>query len=391
MASKRDAGGDVAGCLAVLEQRAPRPLSIAEMAHLAGLEPYDRKQLRAGLEAAVASGRLRRIGKTRYQWRRDGERAATARPARERRAAADVEGRYARVRAGFGFVEVLGPAGRAYARDILIPAGMEGGALHGDRVRVEVLRRDRRSQRATGRVVAVLERLHDAIIGTLERHRQGWLAVPFDERLPVVALTGAAQPAAADAGLVARIRLVAPPPGFVGVCGVLERVLGPGDDPDVQFQAIASEHGLRVDFPEAVARAAEQLPEDPADGDLAGRDDLRHLPFVTIDGETARDFDDAVCLADAPGGGRTLWVAIADVAHYVRPGSALDAEAAARGTSVYFPDRAIPMLPARLSSGLCSLNPGRDRLVLAAELAYDRHGRRTGLRCTRAVIRSRAA
>ena len=392
MGRRREEDGDVASCLTLLEQRAPRPLSIPELARLLALEHYDRRAIRAGLEAAVARGALRRIGKTRYQWQRDGERAAErpARPPRVRPAGATFEGRYARVRAGFGFVEVLGPAGRQFARDILIPVGQDGGALHGDRVRVEVVRRDRRTQRATGRVTAVLERLHEEIIGTLERHRQSWLALPFDERLPVVTLVGTPQPAAADAGLVARVRLVPPPAGFVGACGALAEVLGPGDDPEVQFQAIASEHGLRVAFPPEVTAEAERLPVDPHDADGVGRHDLRHLPFVTIDGESARDFDDAVCLEERPDGGATLWVAIADVAHYVRPGSALDAEAAARGTSVYFPDRAIPMLPARLSTQLCSLNPDRDRLVLVAELGYDRRGQRDRFACRPGVIRSRA-
>ena len=113
-------------------------------------------------------------------------------------------------------------------------------------------------------------------------------------------------------------------------------------------------------------------------------------PFVTIDGETARDFDDAVCLEDNADGGFGLRVAIADVSHYVKPGSALDAEAALRGTSVYFPDRAIPMLPERLSNELCSLKPGRDRAVLVADMEYDGQGRRTATRLFRAAIRSQA-
>ncbi|MBI3782588.1 MAG: RNB domain-containing ribonuclease, partial [Deltaproteobacteria bacterium] len=114
------------------------------------------------------------------------------------------------------------------------------------------------------------------------------------------------------------------------------------------------------------------------------------MPFVTIDGETARDFDDAVCLETLPGGGCRLWVAIADVSHYVTPGSALDFEAAQRGTSVYFPDRAIPMLPPQLSSTLCSLNPQRDRLVLVAEMDYDSAAQRQASRFYRGVIRSQA-
>ncbi|MBX3026854.1 ribonuclease R [bacterium] len=387
-------GDDVAACLALLEQRAPRPLSIPEMTALLSLDRYDRKRLRAALEAGVAAQRLRRIGKTRYQWRRESaRREAAGRPAgarRGRRDASALEGRYLRVRAGFGFVEIAAPAAAARPRDVLIPAGLEGLALHGDRVRIEIVRRDRRSQRATGRVTAVLERRHDEIIGTLERRQQRWFAVPLDERLPVVELSGAPSPRREDAGLVARVRLTPPPRGAAGVRGVLDRVLGPGDDPEVQFLAIAGEHGLRIAFPPAAAAEAERLPEDPRPQDLRARADLRALPFVTIDGETARDFDDAVCLEERPDGGGTLWVAIADVAHYVPPDSALDREAAARGTSVYFPDRAIPMLPARLSSGLCSLQPDRDRLVLAAEMPLDAHGRRRGLTCRRAVIRSRA-
>lgn len=386
------AGDDpVAACLAVLEQRAPRPLTIVELARLAALPGYDRKALRAALEAAVAARRLRRIGKTRYQWRREAE--SGERPARRGRATPGaIEGRYVRVRAGFGFVEpVAGSAGQG--RDVLVPAGMEGAALHGDRVRVEVVRRDHRAGRVVGRVTAVVEATHSEVIGILERRGSRWLVVPLDDRLPWVELHGAPRPRPADAGLVARARLVRPaspasPGGAAGA--VLDRVLGPPDDPEVQFLAIAAEHGLRVAHAPAALAEAEALPADPSDADVRARADLRHLPFVTIDGETARDFDDAVCLEERPDGGLCLWVAIADVAHYVRPGSALDAEAAARGTSVYFPDRAIPMLPARLSSELCSLMPERDRLALVAELHYDAGGRRRALRCQRAVIRSRA-
>ena len=197
-------------------------------------------------------------------------------------------------------------------------------------------------------------------------------------------------PPAEQEGLVALVRPAGGPTGEGMPAGRVERILGDPDDPDVQFLCIAYEHGLRTEFPPAAAAEAETLPSDPGAADIAGRRDLRALAFVTIDGETARDFDDAVCLQPEPDGGVRLWVAIADVSHYVRPGSALDAEAAARGTSVYFPDRAIPMLPARLSTELCSLNPQRDRLVLVAELRYDRAGVRRAADVYRAVIRSRA-
>jgi ribonuclease R len=379
----------LAAYLELLERKAPRPLTIAEMARLLGIERFAPKLVRSGLERAVERGRLRRIGKTRYQWRRDdGAPARRDSAGRAPRSAATIGGRYTRVRAGYGFVEALGRPREAFGRDILVPAGMEGAARHGDEVLVEIVRRDPQRRRAVGRVVRVTERVHESVIGTLERHGAGWVLVPLNDLDPPLAIAGT-RPAKDHAGLVALVRPQAGE-GRRPPSGTIERVLGPPDATDVQFLAIAYEHGLRTAFPDDTAAEAAALPDDPAPRDMAARRDLRALPFVTIDGETARDFDDAVALAAEPHGGVRLWVAIADVAHYVRPGSALDREAAARGTSVYFPDRAVPMLPPQLSTMLCSLNPGRDRLVLVAELAYDRRGRRRSTDVYRAVIRSQA-
>ncbi|MFQ5665268.1 MAG: ribonuclease R [Candidatus Binatia bacterium] len=383
--------------LALLEQRAPRPLSIAEMARMLELGRYDSKRFKAALEARVASHTLRRIGKTRYQWIRERERRRTSVPPRTRADSRPrtpsqgvVEGRYSRVRAGYGFVEVAGDRATSIPHDILIPAGMQGAALHGDRTVVEILRRDRRTGRLVGRVVSVTGPAHERIIGSLERTRTGWLLVPQSDRLPPVEVVADRTLRRQDAGQVAVVRLTrAPTPARVPG-GHLEQVLGAPDDPEVQFLSIAFEHGLRVEFPPTVLAEAERLPRDPPAHEFADRVDLRRLPFVTIDGETARDFDDAVCLEAQPGGSVRLRVAIADVSHYVRAGSALEDEAARRGTSVYFPDRAIPMLPARLSHHVCSLNPGCDRLVLVAEMRYDRQGRRRDARFYRSVIRSRA-
>jgi ribonuclease R len=351
------------------------------------------------LESQVAVGKLRRIGKTRYQWVRELERA----PAREAKSRAQgrgrgatrqhtqrVEGRYSRVRAGFGFVEVLGPAAHRFPRDILIPEGMEGAALHGDRVLVEVVRRDPRLRRVVGRVSAVTDSVHERIIGTIRESRSGWLLMPENELLPPVQVIGGTLPKREQIGLVALLRVTRPAKELQGPAGEIEKVLGSVDDPEVQFLVIAYEHGLRVEFPAGVLAEADALPADPDEADFAGREDLRALPFVTIDGETARDFDDAVCIEALTGGRTRLWVAIADVSHYVRPGSALDAEADHRGTSVYFPDRAIPMLPPQLSNQLCSLNPQRARLVLVAELTHDRSGNRGACRFYRAVMTSRA-
>ncbi len=382
-----------------LERRAPRALTIAQIANELGVERFDRKRLKAAFEDKVAAGVLGRSGKTRYYW---GPQTGSRPPRKDsggkkRRGPAvkggsspgRVEGRYSRVRAGYGFVEVLGKAAARFHRDILIPSGLEGAALHGDRVEVDIDRVDPRDHRATGRVASVVESAHERIIGTLESHVRGWRLVPNDDRLPVLDIVGGETPTARDAGLVAVVRMTSRATPTRPPRGDLERVVGDGDDPEVQFLTIAFEYGLRLDFPEEVEAEAEGLPTDPSEGDFEGREDLRELPFVTIDGKDARDFDDAVCIEEAVDG-CTVWVAIADVSHYVRPGTALDDEAARRGTSAYFPDRAVPMLPTRLSNNLCSLVPERDRLVLVAEMRYDRGARRTASRFFRGVIRSKA-
>ena len=396
MAARRHHEVPAEALLGLLERRAPRPLSMPEMTRMLDLEHYDRKQLKAVLEAAVARRTLRRIGKTRYQWIREVDRAplraraSTGRSGRRYAEGPRIEGHYTRVRGGYGFVEVLGRAAERFPRDILIPAGMEGSALHGDRVAVEIVRRDVRARRFLGRVTAVTGRVHEQIIGTVERSRGGWLLVPESELLPPVEIIGGEPPRHEDIGQVALVRLTRSPTPTHGPGGELAEILGAADDPEVQFLSIAFEHGLRIEFPPEVLAEAERLPADPSPADFGGREDLRHLPFVTIDGETARDFDDAVCLEALPGGTARLWVAIADVAYYVQADTALDAEAARRGNSVYFPDRAIPMLPPQLSNQLCSLNRGRDRLVLVAEMHYERDGRRGEARFYRGVIRSQA-
>jgi len=434
-----------AALLALLERVAPRPLNIPELARRLELGRYDHRGVARLLDAEVAARKLRRIGKTRYQWLRPADvLAAAARPdgpghagparssprrptgsadaARrtpQRRSAETVEGRYSRARGGYGFVAVAGAASRERQSDVFVPAGNEGDALHGDVVEVHVARHAPRGPRGarggpprtTGEVVRVVRRAVQLVIGSLSRGRapspwldgvrrrgvrreapgpSGWRLIPENDLFPVFEIEGGLAPRDEDEGRLAAARFVQGPSETRGPVAALERILGDADDPEVQFLTIALEHGLRLDFPGDVQGEAERLPLDPAAGDVRGREDLRELPFVTIDGETARDFDDAVCLEALPGGAHRLWVAIADVSHYVRPGTALDAEAVLRGTSVYFPDRAIPMLPERLSNELCSLKPERDRLVMVARIDLDRHGERREARFLRGVIRSRA-
>lgn len=390
--SSPDGEASLEAMVAVLERAAPRSLTVKEIAERMGLERYDRRAMRAQLDRQADARRLHRVGKTRYRFAREVV-EQRARPTRSRRGPAEVVGRYTRVRAGYGFVEVEG----VETPDVMIPRGREGDALHGDRVRVQVLRRDHRSGRASGRVFAVVERAHTEILGTLQwvagpRWRSipaAWRLLPFSEVLPAIEIAGGDPPRKEHDGRTALVRLTRAPVGSSPWRGEVVRLLGELDDPEVQFLSVALEHGLRLEFPRAVRAEANRLPTDPRPEDIQGREDLRALPFVTIDGETARDFDDAVCWQEEPTGGSRLYVAIADVSHYVAAGSALDAEAALRGTSVYFPDRAVPMLPERLSNELCSLVPDRDRAVVVAEMAYDGDGQRRASRLYRGVIRSR--
>ena len=431
--------------LELLERVAPRPLSIPELVRRLELERYDHRGLARLLDGQVALRKLRRVGKTRYQWLRpiDLRRAAardaapatpapapsrpartavtrSARPHETRPARGVMQGRYTRTRQGYGFVAPLDAPPRERGGDVFVPAGLEADALHGDVVEVRVAQRTPPARRGfrpgpprtSGEVVRVVRRALQLVVGTLtrgappspwleggirrrsvRRDRQGpqrFRLIPENDLYPVFELEGGITPRDEHDGTLAVARFVGGPTTTRGPVAALERILGDANDPEVQFLTIALEHGLRVEFPPDVRTEAEALPLDPSEDDVRGRDDLRGLPFVTIDGESARDFDDAVCLEELPHGGERLWVAIADVSHYVRPGTALDAEAVLRGTSVYFPDRAIPMLPERLSNELCSLKPQRDRLVMVACVDYGRDGTIAGTRFLRGVIRSRA-
>ena len=164
-------------------------------------------------------------------------------------------------------------------------------------------------------------------------------------------------------------------------------MLGSPDDPEVELLTVIRKFDLPYEFPEKVVRFANGVPNEVTAADLQGRTDLRGLTTVTIDGESARDFDDAVSVK-REGANIRLWVSIADVAHYVPPGSPLDKEAYLRGTSVYFPDRCIPMLPEKLSNGICSLNPQVDRLTLTAEMLFDSSGEMLAASFYPSVIKS---
>jgi ribonuclease R len=269
--------------------------------------------------------------------------------------------------------------------DVYIPARDMRALLDGDRVAVRTSDTPRGRE---GHVVEVLARAKTTIVGTF-KHQRGvdWVIPDGDERTEVLIARGESHGAKPEH--VVRVEILEYPTVRSPAVGKVVEVVGRVDDPGIETEVAMLAHGIPHEWPEDVLAEARALPtEVPAEA-KAGRVDLRDLPLVTIDGADAKDFDDAV-FAEPLGEGWRLIVAIADVSHYVRPGSPLDREARARGTSVYFPDRVVPMLPEQLSNGLCSLNPNVDRLCVACEMTVSPKGEVMRSRFYHAVMRSAA-
>ncbi len=261
--------------------------------------------------------------------------------------------------------------------------------MDGDRVAVRV-ERGWKTGKPEGRIVRILERAHQTLVGRYEAGKRFGYVVPADPRLNHDIFIPPRASLKARAGQMVIARIDAYPERNRNPEGTIIEILGDPDDPEVEILAIVHKHGLPYRFPAETLERAAQIPDHVLEADLDGRNDLRDLTVVTIDGETARDFDDAVAVKREGDNGIRLWVSIADVAHYVAEGGPLDREALERSTSVYFPGRCIPMLPESLSNGICSLNPGVDRLTLTAEMLFDGQGGRVSSRFYTSVIRSRA-
>ena len=308
---------------------------------------------------------------------------------------------------GFGFARPETSIGRDKSADIFLDNRQMEKALHGDRVLVRVTGKDRRG-RPEGSIVEVTERANSEVVGRVFDEYGVRYVVPEDRRLHTRIVIAPESPANGGGGKRPRkpkAAEAAVQPGQVVVAEILEQpgkrtlpvgrikeVLGNYADPGMEIEIALRKHDLPFEFPKAVIDEAAKLPAEVViDKDLGKREDLRDIPLVTIDGETAKDFDDAVFAEALPKGkGWRMVVAIADVSHYVRPGSPLDVEATARGNSVYFPRRVIPMLPEKLSNGLCSLNPDVDRLAMVCDAQINVDGEVTQYRFYPAVFRSRA-
>jgi ribonuclease R len=286
-------------------------------------------------------------------------------------------------RDGYGFAVPLDEGD-----DVYLSSRQMQFVFDGDEVLVGIIGLDRRG-RPEGRVVEVLHRGTSRIVGRYEEESGIGFVVPDNSRVNHRILIPPKLKGGAKSGQIVTAEITDYPTRNLGAKGQVVEVLGDHLDPGLEIDVAIRSHGIPHEWPEAVLREAGSLEDEPREEDKKYRADLRDLGFVTIDGEDARDFDDAVYCEKRLRGWR-LWVAIADVSHYVRPGSALDEEAALRGNSVYFPEQVVPMLPEALSNGLCSLKPQVDRLAMVCEMELSGAGKLTGYRFYEAVIHSQA-
>jgi ribonuclease R len=307
-------------------------------------------------------------------------------PTPDARSAPFATGRITVHPAGYGFVET------DEGFDVFIPAKYRGESLDGDRVSVSTWPGVKGTE---GRVEEVLARGRARLTGVVRRVGRGIFLEPDDPRIAAdygrVALDGTASAVTASENAVVVVEITRyPTAGAKELAGRILKVLGEAGDPRTEIEKIIAVSSIPVEFPDAAAAQAHHTSQELGPADFADRIDLRGRRFATIDPETARDFDDALCVEDGPHGGPRVWVAVADVSHYVRWDDALDREAQIRGVSCYLPDRVIPMLPHQLSSGICSLNPEVDRCAMVVRLDYTEAGDLVDTGYAAAVIKSHA-
>jgi ribonuclease R len=284
---------------------------------------------------------------------------------------------------GFGFVipETTEP-------DVFIPISSMGGAMHGDKVVAKVTREENEGKRREGEIIRIIERGNKTIIGTYEDSKNFGFVVADEKRIHQDIFIPKAERNGAKTGQVVIVEITEWPDQRRNPEGRIVEILGNKGDRGIDILTIIKKYGLPEEFPPKVESYAENIPNEIPEEEYERREDLRNLQMVTIDGEDAKDLDDAVSIERLPNKNYRLGVHIADVSHYVREKNVLDKEALKRATSVYLIDRVIPMLPKKLSNGICSLNPKVDRLALSCFMEIDRSGKVLDHRIVESVIKT---
>lgn len=284
---------------------------------------------------------------------------------------------------GYGFVipEVNEP-------DVFIPISSMNGAMHSDKVICKVTREEQGGKRREGEIIRILQRGSKTVIGTYEDSKNFGFVVPDDKRIYQDIFIPKSDRNGAKTGQIVIAEITTWPDKRRNPEGRIKEVLGSKGDKGIDILTIIKKHGLPEEFPPKVEKFAENIPNEIPEEEYRRREDLRNLRMVTIDGEDAKDLDDAVSIEKLSGGNYRLGVHIADVSHYVREKNPLDREALKRGTSVYLIDRVIPMLPKKLSNGICSLNPKVDRLALTCFMEIDRSGKVLDSRIAETIIKT---
>ncbi|MGN0204461.1 MAG: ribonuclease R family protein, partial [Coprococcus sp.] len=354
-----------------IEEKTYKPMKFKELCMVFSVPKKEKEEFKEFLDQLIAKGDLMMTSQGRYK-----------------KAEADtLTGKFCGSTRGFGFVTVEG-----MAEDIFIPPDETGGAFHGDTVLIQMLSptlhsgNSHTSRRAEGKVLQVVNRGFEEIVGTFQKNKNYGFVIPDNQKIAndIFIPAGKTMHAVNGHRVVAKITDYGS--GTRNPEGIITEILGHADDPKTDVLSVVRAFGIPSEFPDEVRQQLISIPEAVSAEETAGRMDLRNIMTVTIDGEDAKDLDDAITL-EKRGDHYLLGVHIADVTHYVIENSPLDREALNRGTSVYLVNKVIPMLPHQLSNGICSLNEGVDRLALSCLMEIDARGGIIGHEIAETVIR----
>ncbi|WP_113676114.1 ribonuclease R [Vallitalea guaymasensis] len=342
--------------LEIINHKDYKPMKIKELGILLSINGDDEKRaiLEETLEQLIAEGKIIKTKRGKY-----------ARP----EAVNMIVGKFIAHAKGFGFVEIEGEE-----NDIFIPAPYVNGAFNNDTVAIKLIRRDSKGKRKEGEVIKIIKRNDSDVIGTYQKSKNFGFVVADNKKFTKDIFISKNKSKGAVSGHKVVVKITDWGNERRNPEGEITEIIGHINDPGTDILSIVRSYELPMQFPDAVMNQLDYIPSEVTEEDKAGRLDLREIQMVTIDGEDAKDLDDAITIQKNEDGTFTLGVHIADVTNYVTEGSPLDVEALRRGTSVYLVDRVIPMLPHKLSNGICSLNMGTDRLALSCLMDIDKKG-----------------